>query len=67
MAAIGAAHGRVGLSADDVSVAFFVIGASSLLALAFFIPLASNAGAEVSGRRAAVRPPVALIAAAPED
>ena len=43
-------------------------GRALLLALAFFIPLASNAGEEVSGRRSSLRTPVAaVIAAAPED
>jgi EmrB/QacA subfamily drug resistance transporter len=64
LSAIGAAHGRTGLNAADVSLTFFIIGAASLLGLAFFLPLARDAGAEVSGRRVSVRGSTAVIAQA---
>ena len=40
------------LGADDFGPAFLVIGLVSMLALAFFVPLSPDAGAEMSGRPA---------------
>jgi len=40
-----------GLVVDDFDPAFLAIGALSFLAALFFVPLAPNAGAEVSGHR----------------
>lgn len=37
------------LKAEDISGAFYAIGVMSLLALIFFLPLPSNAGAQMSG------------------
>jgi EmrB/QacA subfamily drug resistance transporter len=44
-------HTGHALVASDVTPAFFIIGAVSLLGLLFFLPLAHDVGAEVSGRR----------------
>ncbi len=38
------------LTAADITPAFAIVAALSLLALIFYIPLPRNAGAEVSGR-----------------
>ncbi|HKT54310.1 MAG TPA: MFS transporter, partial [Caulobacteraceae bacterium] len=54
-------HGSPRLSAGDVSPAFLIIGAVSFLALAFFLPLPADVGAELSGRA-----PQGLLAAAAE-
>jgi MFS family permease len=43
-------HGSGALKAADVSPTFFIIGVISLAALFFFLPLAKDAGAEVSGK-----------------
>jgi EmrB/QacA subfamily drug resistance transporter len=42
------------LSAADISPAFAIVAGLSLIALVFFIPLPTDAGAEVSGRAAKV-------------
>jgi len=39
-----------GLTAADISPAFAIVAALSLIALFFYVPLAANAGAEVSGQ-----------------
>jgi len=45
-------HHSSGLAAADVSPAFFIVGVLSLAGLFFFVPLAKDAGAEVSGKPA---------------
>ncbi len=45
-------HGQGELRAQDFQPAFFAIGGICLLSLLFFLPLAPDAGAEVSGSRA---------------
>jgi len=45
-------RGRTELGPDDFAPAYFAVAAVSLCALYFFVPLARDAGAEVSGRRA---------------
>jgi MFS family permease len=45
-------HGRTALSAGDFAPAFLAITPISLASLFFFVPLAPQAGAEVSGHRA---------------
>jgi Major Facilitator Superfamily len=46
-------HGREELGATDFSPAYFAIAGISVLSLLFFVPLPRDAGAEISGRRAA--------------
>ena len=48
-----ATHGREVSSAADFSFALAVVGAISMLAVPFFLRMAPDAGAEVSGRRVA--------------
>jgi EmrB/QacA subfamily drug resistance transporter len=48
-------HGSTRLQAADVSPTFFIVGVLSLAGLFFFLPMAKNAGAEVSGRHAPER------------
>ncbi|TPG41020.1 DHA2 family efflux MFS transporter permease subunit [Sphingomonas koreensis] len=43
-------RGDAGLTAADISPAFAIVAALSLIALLFFVPLRADAGAEVSGR-----------------
>ena len=49
-------RGSHGFAAADVSSAFIVIGVLSLAGLVFFVALAKDAGAEVSGKPAAIDP-----------
>jgi EmrB/QacA subfamily drug resistance transporter len=49
---IRAWHGSTRLTAADVSPAFFIVGVISLAGLFFFLPMARDAGAEVSGKAA---------------
>lgn len=51
-----ALRGSHGFAAPDVSSAFIVIGVLSLAGLVFFVALAKDAGAEVSGKPAAIDP-----------
>jgi MFS family permease len=51
LAGMRSAHHSTALQAADVSPAFAIIGAVSLLGLFYFIPLPRDAGAEVSGHR----------------
>jgi MFS family permease len=44
-------HAARALQASDIAPAFYIIGAISLLGLAFFLPLPHDVGAEVSGRK----------------
>lgn len=49
-------HHSSQLQAADVSPTFTLIGLATLLGLAFFLPMAPDAGAEVSGRRETAAP-----------
>ncbi|MDR3513164.1 MAG: MFS transporter [Caulobacteraceae bacterium] len=64
-------HGSTRLAAGDISPAFFIVGVLSLAGLFFFLPLAKDAGAEVSGKAGpgagAAPAPVLAHAAAAED
>ncbi len=50
-ATLGWRHGAT-LGAADITPAFAIVALLSLVAVPFFLPLAADAGAEVSGRRA---------------
>ena len=47
------AAGRTTLGADDFAPAFLAVGLIALSSILFYLPLAREAGAEVSGHRAA--------------
>ena len=48
-----AVKGQTALAADDFAAAFLTVGLISLTSIYFYLPLAREAGAEVSGHRAA--------------
>jgi MFS family permease len=55
LGALRTAHHSVGLTAADVSPAFVVVGAMTLLGLIFFVPLPSTVGDDIRGGRHAGR------------
>jgi len=57
------ARGKTALGADDFFAAFLAVGLISLSSILFYLPLAREAGAEVSGHHAA---PEALTSALPD-
>lgn len=65
LATVGHWRHSTGLARADVSVIFIVLGLASLLGLPLFLALPRDAGAEVSGRRAAR--PGATTMIGPED
>ncbi len=60
------AQGRASLAAGDFAAAYIAVGLISLSSIFFYLPLAREVGAEVSGHRAAAAPAAAVTSALSE-